>query len=263
MEQKLVKVPFDIEMAKKITNGEVGGKIVARSEYDVRVICWDKRSDSNYHIVALIDCGTMDRIFTYNAEGFEVAGKESEHDLFLEIPEYLTFKEGDIIKFSNDTYTWLSIIKNIDLSDDGRGGLLYFSNDYACIMINDGNEDLEFNTYSDAACSVEKATESEKQRLIDVLKESADPLAKEYLKRFFDIENSPKLSNSSNIGKNFELKPFDKVLVRDTKDEKWKPAFFWCKTDFFRTIGFNDWTYCIPYEGNEHLLNTTNDYKEE
>lgn len=260
MEQKIIKMPFDIELAKKITKGEVEGKIVTRDGRNVRIVCFDARMDDN--IVALIENEEgVEYEATFNSLGKYYPNEERPCDLFLEIPEYLTFKDGDIIKFSNDTYTWLSIIKNIDLSDDGREGFLYLSNDYACIMINDGNEDLEFNTYSDTACNVEKATESEKQRLIDVLKESADPLAKEYLKRFFGIEDSPKLSNSPNIGKNFELKPFDKVLVRDTKNEKWKPAFFWCKTDFFRTIGFNDWTYCIPYEGNEHLLNTTNDYK--
>lgn len=56
-----------------------------------------------------------------------------------------------------------------------------------------------------------------------------------------------------------QLKPFDKVLVRDDNDAEWK-------CDFFSKIsnnGYYDcinswWSQCIPYEGNEHLLGTTN-----
>ena len=41
------------------------------------------------------------------------------------------------------------------------------------------------------------------------LKASKEPKAKEYLKRFFGIEEKPK----------YEFKPFDKVLVRDEENE--------------------------------------------
>lgn len=56
------------------------------------------------------------------------------------------------------------------------------------------------------------------------------------------------------------LKPFDKVLVRDAKDEVWKADYFShyeegdkiapyvCVGSYFRQ--------CIPYEGSEHLLGT-------
>lgn len=56
-----------------------------------------------------------------------------------------------------------------------------------------------------------------------------------------------------------ELKPFDKVLVRDRDDREWG-------CDIFSHLGdkegvficlFSWWRQCIPYEGNEHLLGTT------
>lgn len=58
-----------------------------------------------------------------------------------------------------------------------------------------------------------------------------------------------------------ELKPFDKVLVRDSDDRKWV-------CDFFEGIPTSsEYEYscvlrglvhqCIPYEGNEHLLGAT------
>lgn len=59
-----------------------------------------------------------------------------------------------------------------------------------------------------------------------------------------------------------QLKPFDEVLVRDFDDRKWV-------CDFFEGIPTSsEYEYscvlrglvhqCIPYEGNEHLLGTTN-----
>jgi hypothetical protein len=41
MEHKLVKVPFDVELAKKITNKECEGKIVTRSGRSARIVCFD------------------------------------------------------------------------------------------------------------------------------------------------------------------------------------------------------------------------------
>lgn len=59
------------------------------------------------------------------------------------------------------------------------------------------------------------------------------------------------------------LKPFkSKVLVRDTEEEKWKPAI-WGYYDVdhtegypYETVGGNCFCLCIPYEGNEHLRGT-------
>lgn len=61
--------------------------------------------------------------------------------------------------------------------------------------------------------------------------------------------------------KEYEFKTFDKVLVRDAKDDVWNINFF----SFINTL--SDFKYqtmtsayrqCIPYEGNKHLLGTTN-----
>lgn len=59
-----------------------------------------------------------------------------------------------------------------------------------------------------------------------------------------------------------QFKPFDKVLVRDSDNSKWHCDFF-MKINHDAPSKFNclvcgDWKQCIPYEGNEHLLETTN-----
>lgn len=62
-----------------------------------------------------------------------------------------------------------------------------------------------------------------------------------------------------------QFKPFDKVLVRDKDTEEWKCALF--SHNIKGECGFVAsalyWVQCIPYEGNEHLLGTTNKPKED
>ena len=59
--------------------------------------------------------------------------------------------------------------------------------------------------------------------------------------------------------KNFQ--PFDKVLVRDTENEKWVASLFsnFEYGNFPHKFVCIDtcYTQCIPFEGNEHLLGTT------
>ena len=61
------------------------------------------------------------------------------------------------------------------------------------------------------------------------------------------------------------LKPFDKVLVRCGNNGLWYPQFF-AKyrphSKFPFTCIYNSWSQCVPYEGNEHLLDTTDDCDE-
>lgn len=63
------------------------------------------------------------------------------------------------------------------------------------------------------------------------------------------------------------LKPYDKVLVRDTNEGKWKPRFWgFYDIDFAMNYPYeccgNSYAQCIPYEENKHLLGTTNDCEE-
>ena len=87
--------------------------------------------------------------------------------------------------------------------------------------------------------------------------------------KLHDIEQSECLlfpSKDNRDWNNFNLpvntlKPFDKVLVRDDINEKWIPSIFGCyedevDTDFPYVCINGRYRHCIPYEGNEHLLNT-------
>lgn len=59
--------------------------------------------------------------------------------------------------------------------------------------------------------------------------------------------------------KEYKFKPFDKVLVRNYNTDTWEcDVFSHISDDKYTCIG-SRWKYCIPYEGNEHLLDTTNE----
>ena len=62
------------------------------------------------------------------------------------------------------------------------------------------------------------------------------------------------------------LKPFDKVLVRHHNEQKWDISFFsHCNgQEKYKYSCINGFVYaqCILYEGNEHLLDTTNNCDE-
>ena len=91
------------------------------------------------------------------------------------------------------------------------------------------------------------ATEEEKQQLFDALEKEG---------KAWDAEKKQIVDLKPNI----ELKPFDKVLVRDFSRDKWSISFFsFKKEDLYVCINHCSWNQCIPYEGNESLLGTTKD----
>lgn len=61
------------------------------------------------------------------------------------------------------------------------------------------------------------------------------------------------------------IKPFDKVLVRDDENNIWYANYFSHyreDEDYPYACMDSSYRYCIPYEGNEHLLGTTDTYTE-
>ena len=94
------------------------------------------------------------------------------------------------------------------------------------------------------------ATEEEKQQLFDALEKEG---------KAWDAEKKQIVD----IKKELQFKPFEKVLVRDSIYDVWRASFFsHIKEDDERyvTTGLS-WKFCIPYEGNEHLLGTTDNFE--
>ena len=98
--------------------------------------------------------------------------------------------------------------------------------------------------------SLRLATDSEKQQLFDALAKK---------NKTWDIEKKMIVD----VKPKWTPKPFDKVLVRDSKSSEWRANLFSHKNiDEPYYCVYAGWNYCIPYEGNEHLLGTTKNVKE-
>lgn len=91
METKMIKAPFDVETAKKIAKGKIPGRIVTRDGRNVRIICWDAKSDRS--IIALIDYKEHENLGFYTPDGHIFSYGEGTADLFMEIPDQTGKKE--------------------------------------------------------------------------------------------------------------------------------------------------------------------------
>lgn len=252
METKYITIPFDVERAKRISNGEEEGKIVTRDGKNVRIVCFNVRHN-NYPIVGLIDEGNYESAESFSKNGeYSLGDGKLDCDLFLQVPEWTTFKDGDIIYCEVDNgdsgvCKWVSILKGKVEYFDGD----LYTDEYATCIIdpNTYKGEMSFDGYSDNIDTIVLANESQKQYFIELLKKSKDPKAKECLKRFFGIEEN----------KECELKPFDKVLVRAGQHIQWRANIFSHIDGESYVCVDGKWKYCIPYEGNERLLGTSND----
>lgn len=63
----------------------------------------------------------------------------------------------------------------------------------------------------------------------------------------------------------FEFKPFDQVLVRNSDDEAWYPThykYYNPDDELHHVYDILGWKQCIPYnDETKHLLGTSNPYK--
>lgn len=151
------------------------------------------------------------------------------------------FKDGDILSCDEDSYTRrttlilhkdknitesiVSLIRHKELVENAP------INNFLLSRLYHAREDEKKELF-DALAKKNKAWDAEKKQIVDL--------------------------------KEYPFKPFEKVLVRDSYDDVWRASFF-------SHIKENDgryvttcvtWKFCIPYEGNEHLLGTTNNVEE-
>lgn len=240
MEYKMVTIPFDLETAKKIRKGERLGQIVAEKGRNRAEIVYEDDLCNAYPLLVVIHS------IPVLADWFSSTGKafNDANRLLLEVPEYVTFKDGDVLSNKEGNYIFI-------LNTNGKYLTSFYAslNQKGILKIEDG-----LSAWENQIEKYRFATESERQKLIDALKASKEPEAKECLKRFFGIEEKPK----------YDFKPFDKVLVKYYEDDNWEGNLF------IRTITDDQdgetkyeclngvvFVHCIPFEGNECLLGIT------
>lgn len=245
MEYKMVTIPFDLETAKKINIGERVGQIVTEKGRNRAEIVYEDNSSICPLLVVI-------HSISVSADWFSATGKafSSENRLLLEVPECTTFKDGDVLSNKDGSYIFI-------LNMHGKYLTSFYAslNQKGILKIEDG-----LSAWENQIEKYRFATESERQKLVDALKASKEPEAKEYLKRFFGIEEKPK----------YNFKPFDKVLVRDEDDKEWHISLFAREiVDDSDGLSYKHecsngtlWDCCIPFEGNEYLLGTAENSEE-
>lgn len=226
---KTVTIPFNLELAKKIQNGEIEGKIINGEGTEFEVVKWDAKGD--YPLIGIYfngETGTSQGL-SFTNEGEYIKEKKSRiDDLQLEVPEFLTIGENN---------TKFIFIFKLYKSDD-KYQVKYHA------MFNTNSKSL----YRDSELMVKEgdniypSTPSE----IVMLTEELRRIGKKW---------NPETKQVEDLKEEHVIKPLDLILVKSNCWELCQYAFV--KDGWVHTVGglaFSEW---IPYEGNEHLLGTT------
>ena len=193
----------------------------------------DYNKEESQMLTSVFEKATDDVAQTYIKTIEEKLGGKLNRET-LEIEKQPEFKDGDIVVYGKSVEICRRIYKYTLC--------FYVSlNEMFGLLFDDEVESSEEYRF---------ATEEEKQQLFDALAKEGKAWDAEK-KQIVDLK--PKV----------ELKPFDKVLVKDNPYGSWEPALFWKEVDVkdlhpYMIIGGKRYRYCEPYEGNEHLLGKTN-----
>lgn len=189
---------------------------------------------------------------------FQKAGKEDAQTYISTIEERLggklnretlevekaqpEFKDGDIAFADYGNRQDVFIVSDRTRLSEGYSS--FISLDLSSLTLSMG---FRTSFFKKDLCKLRLATEEEKKQLFSALEKDGkawDAGKKEV------IDLKPKV----------KLKPFDKVLVRDSQSDKWRVNLFgYIGKDGYCHCVYANWAYCIPYEGNELLLGTSKD----
>lgn len=152
----------------------------------------------------------------------------------LEIEKQLEFKDGDIVVYGKSAAICRKFYKHT---------LCFY------VSLNE-MVGLQFDDEVESSEEYRFATEEEKKQLFSALEKEGKRWDSDK-KAIVDLK--PKV----------ELKPFDKVLVRDFGSQAWQVSLFSYKdSDSYYCCNGCGWNQCIPYnEKTAHLLGTTGEWK--
>lgn len=211
------------------------------------VSCLNMQNVQDYHIE-----DNKDAAQTYiNTIEERFGGKINRETLEIEKtqPE---FKNGDIAFADYGNRQDVFIVS--DKTDLSEGYNSFISLDLSGLTLNMGYRNIFFKK---GFCKLRLDTDSEKQQLFDALAKEGKAWDANK-KKVVDLKPKAK------------LKPFDKVLCRNSKDDTWEADFFarltrkeidYRQSGKYLCVG-DLWMYCIPYnEETAHLLGTTDEWK--
>ena len=163
----------------------------------------------------------------------------------LEIEKQTEFKDGDIAFADYGNRQNVFVVS--DKTDLSEGYSSFISLDLSSLTLSMG---CRISFFKKDLCKLRLATEEEKKQFFSALEKEGKRWDSDK-KAIVDLK--PKV----------ELKPFDKVLVRDFGSQAWQVSLFGYKdSDFYYCCNGCGWNQCIPYnEETAHLLGTTDEWK--
>lgn len=242
MENPII-IPFDLEFARKIKNGEVEGSVLmddAEMEFVYEV-------EAKEHIYCLL--------FVRKEEGVinpvcatKVGRTVGGNILKLEVEAGAYFKKGDIlISTLGNPFIYNGTINK------GEMGCICGISAYNEITLTTvlGRTNM---CSEDESKYVRFATEEEKksfaERIADTKSVKGAGMIRQYLSEYEYLLNKQK---------KYDFKPFDQVLVRASNLGNWNLHLFARVREGeykYECLGGMQYKECIPYQGNEHLLGT-------
>jgi hypothetical protein len=147
------------------------------------------------------------------------------------------FKKGDIVVSGGGC---IAIVDHV-----GEFGSFNNVIHYQCCLDSQGEFNFGVDVGVGRACNCRYASTHDQERILKKLNELGYVLDEDtVIKKRFDP-------------KTFE--PFQKVLVRSTPSAHWRCTFFSHMINGIAMCSSDNWPYCIPYKGNEHLRGKTDD----
>lgn len=161
---------------------------------------------------------------------------------------------------SSEMRDWTKFFKRGDIVIKNGGGMAAVFDGWANDTYTEFNTTINLycdgNTGEEEVCTTllfRKATVEERKQLI------------KKAERILNGKYNPDTLQVEPVKPKCPFKPFDKVLVRDNDEGEWYANYFSHykeNNDCPYVCIDNSYIYCIPYEGNEHLLGTSEAYTE-
>lgn len=236
-----VTLDFSIELATKIKSGEVVGSFITNDGNNAEFVYISKSETDEYPFLFVKESNIGVAMWV-NKGGEDVHGAYVR----MKCDVRQAFKDGDVL-VANDGNPFL-YNGVIDEENENIGCHCGIS-ETGSLQINISNARMQRDWAN--IRGVNFATEYKRGILVEKLRLVDSDKALEILKTYFKDEESKDARN---------LKPFDRVLVKSFDQTEWNISLFHKiekdgEDTVYRCLDGGVWDQCIPYEGNEYLLN--------
>lgn len=234
----------DINIAEILKDCPMGMKLYSPLFGNVELF---SVSENNIPIKVRISKGKTYDYYTFTSEGYH----------------YVGYYDAECLLFpSREMRDWSKFFKPGDVVIESFNG---------CGVLFEEWGDDSYTSFKASVFQLKKRefVKSEKKGIsIDDFVKASDEQRDKFIsdmEKFFGGKYNPETLSVEPVNSKCPFRPFDKVLVRDTDEQTWCANYFsHCKKDSVYPYACINglYRYCIPYEGNEHLLGTTDPYTE-